>query len=257
MRVRNGGVWQMVAAAIAAGVVVVGTPAVALAQSGSQVRWGVRATVSPSWSIPQRVFELDVVQDHAGPNSDVHGSELALGFVRARRLGGDWGVAYVRKNLSDATRIEVDRGPSCVIVGAASQCGDNRDTYTTSGTAVHGVELHGFIPWFTIKRRAQVGVNLGLGAVTAAGGTTTKTSVTHTPNVDPVTRQPTLVRQQTTTELNGKELLEGLGLLTILPVAKLELAVTGVLTRSLKVRASGGINVPGTQRFSVTAVYLF
>ena len=55
----------------------------------------------------------------------------------------------------------------------------------------------------------------------------------------------------------GKALLKDLGLLSILPVGKLELAVTGVLTRSLKVRASGGINVPGTQRFSVTAVYLF
>ena len=163
----------------------------------------------------------------------------------------------MRKSLSDSTRIEVNNGTLCVGAGAALQCAEDRDVYTTSGAAVHGVELHSFVPWFTIKRRAQIGMNLGIGAVMAAGGTVTKKSLTHNVVFDPATRQQTLVPSETTTQLDGKAFLDDLGVPSILPVAKLELAVTGILTRSLKVRASGGINLPGVQRFSVTAIYLF
>jgi hypothetical protein len=234
-----------------------GTVGAASAQSGNQSAWGLRATFVPSWKVPESVTEVGFLQDFIGEGSEVSGGEFSVGVVRGSRFGGDWGLAYFRKSLSDSTRIEIDNGESCASFGAAVQCGPNRDVYTTRGGAFQGVELHKFVPWVTIKRRAQIGMNLGLGAMTVSGGRVTKSSTSTTFQFDPVTRQNVLSTTQSTEELDGKGFLEDLGVPSILPVAKLELAVTGILARNFKVRASGGVNLPGAQVFSVTGIYLF
>ena len=233
------------------------TAGVTQAQSGNETHWGIRATVAPSWEIPQRLMEVDFLQDYIGEGSEVKGSELAVGFVRGSRLGGDWGLSYLRKTLSDSTRIDISNGDTCINVGATLQCGANRDVYTTSGVAFNGLELHKFVSWYTIKRRAQIGMNLGIGAMMISGGTVNKATTTTSIGFDPATRQNVLMTAQSTTTLDGKGFLEDLGVPSILPVAKLELAVTGILARNFKVRASGGVNLPGVQKFSVTAIYLF
>lgn len=40
----------------------------------------------------------------------------------------------------DSTRIDISNGDACIDVAATLQCGPNRDVYTTSGLAFHGVE---------------------------------------------------------------------------------------------------------------------
>ena len=240
----------------AAGLLLLATADVTQAQSGNETHWGMRATVAPSWEIPQRLIEIDFLQDYIGQGSEVKGSELAVGFVRGRRLGGDWGLAYLRKTLSDSTRIDISNGDTCFSAGAALQCGANRDVYTTSGVAFNGLELHKFVPWFTIKRRAQIGMNLGIGAMMVSGGTVTKTSTVTSSVFDPSTRQNSLTTTQSASTFDGKGFLEDLGVPSILPLAKVELALTGILARNFKVRASGGLNLPGVQRFSISAIYL-
>lgn len=233
------------------------TTVTASAQSDRESHWGLRGSFTPSWDVPQRLMEIEVLQDYIGQASEITGAEFAVGLVRGRRLGGDWGLAYFRKTVSDSTRIDISNGDACINVGATLQCGPNRDVYTTSGLAFHGVELHKFVPWFTIKRRVQFGMNLGLGAMVVSGGTVTKTSAATTFEFDPATRQTVLRTTESTVTLDGHGFLEDLGVPSALPVAKFELAMTGILTEKLKVRVSGGINLPGAQKVSVTAVYFF
>lgn len=233
------------------------TATAASAQSDKDSHWGVRASFTPSWKVPTQLEDIEVLQDYIGQDSKITGAEFAVGIVRGRRLSGDWGLAYVRKTVSDSTRIDINNGDACISVGATVQCSPNRDVYTTGGLAFHGVELHKFVPWFTIKRRVQVGMNLGLGAMVVTGGTVTKSSVASTVEFDPGARQGLLRTARSTTTLDGKSFLDDLGVPSTLPTAKLELAMTGIVTTKLKVRASGGVNLPGVQRFSVTAVCFF
>lgn len=225
----------------------------ALAQSGHDTRWGVRATLAPSWEVPSSLLEIDLLADHLGTDSTIRGSQLELGVLRGSRFGGDWGLSYIRKRFSDATRIALDNGSSCI----DTQCFDDTTVYTTSKVTVHGLELHKFVPWFTIKQRAQIGMNLGIGAMTVASGTVTKTATTTDVTFDPRTFRPSMSSGTITEVLDGKAFLKDLGVPTILPTAKIELAVTGIVADNFKVRASGGVNLPGVQRFALTAIYLF
>lgn len=234
-----------------------GGVAPALAQSGHDTKWGVRATVAPSWEVPSSLLEIDLLADYLGADSTIRGSQLELGVLRGSRAGGDWGLSYVRKRFSDATRIAIDNGGPCFGDGVTEQCVEDSTVYTTSKVTVHGLELHKFVPWFTIRQRAQVGMNLGVGAMAVAGGTVTKTATTSDVTFDPRTFRPSVSTGATTEVLDGKAFLADLGVPTILPSAKIELAVTGILADNVKVRASGGVNLPGVQRFAVTAIYLF
>lgn len=229
----------------------------ARAQSDDPARWGARVTFSPSWTIPQRVMEIDVLADYLGPGSKVSGREFSIGVVRGRQRGGDWGLAYFRKSLSDSTRVITSGSEYCIGQNGADQCVSGTGTYTTRGAALHGAELHAFIPWFRIKERVQVGMTLGAGAMVPTGGTVTKRSEDFDVSFDPTNGQAVLTPTEQVTELDAKAFLEDLGVPTVLPTMRLELAVTGSVTPYLKVRASGGINLPGTQIFSVTAIYLF
>jgi hypothetical protein len=46
-------------------------------------------------------------------------------------------------------------------------------------------------------------------------------------------------------------------LLSTFPMGKLQAAVAVIVARGLKVRFAGGIDFPGTNKFSVTGLYLF
>jgi hypothetical protein len=51
--------------------------------------------------------------------------------------------------------------------------------------------------------------------------------------------------------------IPGVGPLRVVPLAKLELTVAGLVAPGLKVRASGGFNFPGYQAGSISLVYFF
>jgi hypothetical protein len=108
-----------------------------------------------------------------------------------------------------------------------------------------------------IKQRVQFGMNLAGGAAVHASGTVTRTSTTTYTTFDPATRRISMSADRTTTVFDGPGFLEDLGLPRVLPVGKVELAIAGVVTRNVKIRASGGVNLPGMQSFSLTGIYFF
>lgn len=245
----------IVIAGLAVIVQAVTAPAVR-AQSGSQVHWGIRATFTPTWIIPERAMDIGLLKDYVGQDSKVVGSDVAVGLVRGSRLGGDWGLTYLRRTLSDSTRLDITEADTCISIDSIRQCGPNRNVYTMRGFSLHGAELHRFVPWFTIKRRAQLGVNIGLGALVASGGTVTKVSTATTAEFDTVTRRNVLTTIQSTATLDSRGFLQDRDIPSVLPTARLELALTGIVSRNVKVRASSGISFPGSALLTVGIVYL-
>lgn len=229
----------------------------AAAQDGKEGRWGLRASFTPQWAVPEKVLEIDVVRDFIGEASKISGGEFTIGVLRGSRFGGDWGLSYFRKTVADSTRIDLDDGETCISVNAGLQCAPNRTVYTTSGAALHGVELYKFLSWGTIKRRVQIGNGLGLGALTVAGGSVTKDVTSASVDFNNATRQLTLVTAQTSEQLDGKSFLKDLGVPSVLPTLKLDFGLTAVVTRNVKLRATAGVHLPGVTLFSASAIYLF
>lgn len=198
--------------------VILATPMSAFAQSFNS-RWGIQASFVPSWSVPDAakpLFDADTLT--------VEGTEIRVGVVRGRTLGGDWGISYVQKWLDDGS------------------FADSSDfTRTTTGVTVRGVAIDKFAPFGTINERVQIGMIFGIGAGQASG----------------------LVRQLDkhtgfTEEIEAKHFFSPMGQeIPVVPLARLELAVAAIVMPGLKIRASGGVNYPGVATITLGAVYLF
>jgi hypothetical protein len=200
--------------------------------------WGVSATVAPYWSTPS---SLGV----GAGTVDMHGSDVTIGVVRGRELGGDWGVSFVRKRIADGSHAD-DLTRPCF--GAA--CFLDGESRVYHDTALTGVEMHKYVNFVTVRRRFQIGMNLA-GGVAAVSGTQVKTVYSADFVGSTVSGNPIVIQRQTTTVEPSD-----LGL-SPFPLAKVELAA-GILARHrLKIRAAGGLNVPGLEALSVTVVYLF
>jgi len=201
--------------------------------------WGVVVSVDPSWSVPSAVGNA------VGGTIDLRGSDFAIGIARGRELGGDWGVSYVRKTLSDDSRIG-DVSSQC---GFANGCFLSGESLQFKGTTLSGLELHKYVNFVTIKGRAQIGMNFAGGFAKVSGSQERHVfdaDIIGSDRTGPIARQ----RETVTTEPAD------LGLSTF-PLLKIQLAVSAIVAPGLKIRAAGGLNAPGTETFSVTAVYLF
>lgn len=191
--------------------------------------WGVSGGGAPTWEVPSTFkvfFDADSV--------NVKGSEFRIGFVRGSILDGDWGVSFVHKTVRDnsnLTRL------------LSSQCAGCGNLFTTSGVSLTGVEIHRFVPFGTIKQRVQLGMNFA-GGVAQSNGTVHEVSVSRTGSSSQDVAASTLLAP------GGQEL-------KAVPLAKVEFAVAGILGPDLKIRASGGFDFPGYDKFSITVVYLF
>lgn len=198
--------------------VLLATPLCAAAQSFNS-RWGVQASFVPSWSVPEAAKDLFDAE-----TLTVEGSELRVGVVRGRTLGGDWGISYVQKMLDDGSFTE---SPSF--------------TRTTEGVTVRGVAIDKFAPFGTIKERVQIGMIFGIGVGQASG------VVRH---FDKQTGD--------TADVEAKRFFSPFGQdIPVVPLARVELAVAAIVMPGLKIRASGGVNYPGVSRFTLGGVYLF
>jgi hypothetical protein len=161
------------------------------------------------------------------------GSELRIGFVRGSILGGDWGVSLVHKTVSDDSNI----------ARLSSQCTGCGSFFTASGVTFTGAEIHRFVPFGTIKQRVQIGMNFA-GGVAELKGALHEATVSRTGSVSQDVPASTLF------------IVSGHDVKTV-PLAKIEFAVAGILGPDLKIRASGGVDFPGYDKFSITLVYLF
>ena len=201
--------------------------------------WGVSASFVPRWRVPAEariLFDADKVS--------VDGSEFRIGLVRGRTLSGDWGVSFVRKTLKDGSRVERGLGRSCF---GDFGCVEDGTVYLARQVSLIGVEIHKFIPFGTIKRRVQIGMNVA-GGVAQVRGTAERHQFF--PNF---AEHPQygywigLAQGEEVQEVGARELF--LGEVKTLPLGKIEVAVAAIL--------APGINVPGYEVAAVTFVYLF
>lgn len=194
------------------------SPMLASAQSFNS-RWGFQASFVPSWTVPDAAKDLFDAE-----TLTVEGSEIRVGFVRGRTLGGDWGISYVQKWLDDSSFAD---SPSF--------------TRATSGVTVRGIAIDKFAPFGTIKDRVQIGMIFGIG-VGQASGTVRE--------FDKDTGVTEVIEAEKFFSPMGQEI-------PVVPLGRLELAVAAIVMPGLKVRASGGINYPGIATVTLGAVYLF
>ena len=185
--------------------------------------WGITAGVSPQWNMPGTIF----AELFDAATLDVKGPEFRIGVIRGTTLGGEWGVSLIHKRLSKESTIE--------LVGS-----DDLLTVVADDAELIGLEVHRFFP-FARAGRVQIGANLGggsaqlLGFVTGTYVGTTSTNFT--------------VPFPEAFNVTGREI-------DWLPLGRAELAAAAMVGERLKVRVSGGFNMPGFQVVSVSFSYL-
>jgi hypothetical protein len=198
-------------------------PSAAYAQL-DDTSWGITAGFSPQWSMPGTLL-ADIFD---ATRLDVKGPEFRLGVIRGTTLGGEWGVSLIHKRLSKQSTVEIEGSNSTLIVEA-------------DDAELLGLELHRFFP-FARAGQVQIGINLGGGIAQLRG------FVTGALVVSPTSANFTLPFADAF-DLTGREI-------DWLPLGRAELAAAALIGERLKVRVSGGFNMPGFQVVSVSFSYL-
>lgn len=165
-------------------------PSLASAQDRSH--WGVVVSLAPdhSWKTIPRLSEFLF---DPGETVDIRSTDFRIGIARGRDLGGDWGVSYVRRNVADASRFE----NTTELCTGNDQCVTAPSEFAlTRGVTQSGVEVHKFIPFVTIKRRVQIGLNVA-GGVAKFEGTVESHAFNTDFSFDPRTGQGTFRQVET------------------------------------------------------------
>jgi hypothetical protein len=241
-------------AAVTIGLVLIG----ALPARAQNSSWGVSGGITPRWEIPSNaiksLFDLEAV--------DLTGSDFHIGVVRGKEMGGDWGVSLVRRHFrkdASASREPDDWYEEQIVDRFGNvfrQPFPTQLEFTTTDAALVGLEIYKYANFATIRQRVQIGL-LGGGGVGWMKGTMRRDLVVY--NYDESGEDGFgAERRRFSDEVVATELLKPFGqTVDTLPLARLELAVGGIVAPGLKVRASGGFGLPAMQRFSLTAIYLF
>jgi hypothetical protein len=229
-------------------VVVVGVMSVAVpaqAQSSRERYWGASFSFVPKFEVKDTGPLKDVAQymltgaEESAFN--IEASEFRVGFVRSSHFGGDLGVSYVQRSYAETSTqgaIEQLCPPS------GTQCFIGGTLYRYQDVSLRGVEVHKSAPFVTIKERVQIGIEFA-GGVGQYRGT-----------AELVTGNETGTGT-ITSSVDARELNNLYDSIRIVPLARLEFAVTGILPAGLKVRGTGGLSFPGKQNISLTLIYLF
>ncbi len=230
-------------------VLLVASPKDGFAQNS---RWGVSVSASPEWTITQQFRDLLSDEDET---VNIEGSEFAVGLVRGSTLGGDVSFNYVRKPWKDGLGFASD-STNCFIPGPSQPqiCLRDQEQNLFENVMLNGFEVNWFFaPGFgRIKNRVQIGLNVGGGIgkfkgtihkiedrqepvfVPGPGGGTTRIVNVHEEERNPVEDE----------------------LLSVFPMAKIELMGAVIAMPAVKIKVAGGFNFPGTG-FRVLGVYLF
>jgi hypothetical protein len=210
--------------------------------------WGVIASITPTTSPPDQFNRL-----FQGTTVDIQGHEFRIGVARGRDLGGDWGISYYRKRVTEGSGVSDVEEECGRFVNGCFMWGD--ETVARDDVILNAVEIHKFFSFATIKRRVQVGLQLG-GGIGQFSGTVEERY--HYPDVltfDPRAGATVGTQRTDVTVLPAREQLSLFG--GAMPVGRLELAVAGVVARGVKIRGSGGIGFPANSTFTLTGVYFF
>ena len=158
---------------------------------------------------------------------DVKGPEFRVGIIRGTTLGGEWGVSLIHKRLSKESTIEIEGSNDLLTVIA-------------DDAELIGVEVHRFFP-FARAGRVQIGVNLG-GGIAQLRGFVTGVQLGATSSSFSLPFPEAFV-------VAGREI-------DWLPLGRAELGAATIIGERLKIRVSGGFNMPGFQVISLSFSYL-
>jgi hypothetical protein len=227
-------------------------PVEAWAQDASH--WGVVGAISPaqSWNAIQELTEY--LFEHEG-SANIKSTDFTIGIARGRERGGDWGVSFVRRTLKDGSRFEADTDVCTSSLNASGGFDEVCSTEPSSllltrGVTYSGIELHKFVPFVTIKRRVQVGMNFA-GGIGAFDGDLEDHE--YGQNFVFTGNSSTVQNTETVTTRPARDFVT----VSPFPLGKIEAAVAVVAARGLKIRGSGGFSFPGYQKLTITGVYLF
>jgi hypothetical protein len=201
----------------------------------------------PQWD-SDKFLSTDVLfdsPDHLG----LKGNEFRIGVGRGKSLGGDWAVSYVHRRVESGTQSIVEE-PHTEVIG--NQTFTFSETLTAQDVTFDGIVWDKFVPFATIKQRVQIGMSFGVGVAMIRG-----TVLRRTQNVDFVQVGNNFVTVPVTVEetVDANELL--VGEIDFLPLGRIEAAAAFIVIPSVKVRVTGGFNLPGVPAMGVQGVYLF
>jgi hypothetical protein len=224
-----------------------GSASVAFAQEpdpGRVSHWGIAGSLIPHWEFPRALADIWNLE------TDMTGSELRIGVVRGSDLGGDWGVSYVKKNVSEESIVQL-RESACVQLPTGGPACARGPYHVTREAGFRGVEAHLFMPFTTIKRRVQIGATFAGGIAEMQG--TSDVFIEHlVVNGTNATRSTETVGSapfQTTLQDLPQDW-------DVVPIGRVELGVGIIAAPGFKIRLSTGVNFPGYHRIGVYAQYL-
>lgn len=213
--------------------------------------WGVSVDLTPRWE------QMSFLKTIAGAGSDlrVEGQEIRFGLVRGRVIGGDWGVSLVYGKIDSSSFQRKRTGESSfcngpVIVPVCNKFEIDREYYFRS-VSLLGLETHKYVPFGTIAKRIQLGMNFGGGVLLARGTAEKDIIITQTINGVEVSKS------RTTQVISGREAFRGILHLSVIPTGRIEAVVGVIVTDHVKVKVGGGLNFPGQHLLTVGTTYLF
>jgi hypothetical protein len=204
-------------------VCVLALPGVSQAQI-DDTSWGITAGVSPRWSMPGTLL----AELFDATTLDVKGPEFRVGVIRGTTLGGEWGVSLIHKRLSKESTLAIEGSDDVLLVVA-------------DDAELLGLEVHRFFPFARAGEHVQIGANLGGGIAQLRGFVTG--------SYRGITSTDFTLRFPEAFVAAGREI-------DWLPLARAELAAAALVGERLKVRVSGGFNMPGFQVVSLSFSYL-
>ncbi len=207
------------------------------AQSDDDSHWGVVFHYTPEWKVAKGLLE-DLWSD--GKPNKLTGNEFQIGVARGRMQSGDWGATFVRRKVTPGSTT----GDVCIGFNDCEASGIKH--IFNDDVTLTGFEVHKFVPFVTIARRVQVGLNFS-GGLGVWSGTATRQEYVVT------NFQTGAGRVETTPGVDVKTLF----VMEKAPIGKLELAFAGIIGKGIKARAGIGMDFPGYPVFSVSGIYLF
>ena len=207
----------------------------AAAQSSDPSKWGVKVSFVKDWTMADQVKDL-LAGGEDGSELRIDGSEFEIGFVRGSRLGGDWGVSFVRKPFKDGSG-ETKTDEDC-FNQAQTICRPRTEVSATENVVLTGVEVHWFVRFVNIKERVQIGLNVAGGIAQTSGQIVTTTD----------RFEPTGFNQSGPTgftqvhEVETKEAKDEL--FPYFPQGKLEVVGSVIVLPKLKIQVAHGLNFP-------------
>lgn len=211
----------------------VGTVVPAGAQSSDPTHWGARVSFVKNWTMAQQV--KDLLSDD-GDEINIDGSEFEIGFVRGSRLGGDWGVSFVRKPFKDGSGVTTT-DQDC-FNQAQTICKPRTEVTTTKNVMLTGFEVHWFIRIVNIKQRVQVGVNVAGGLAQTSGEvvkTTDRFEATGFNQQGPTGYKA--IHEEETSDAKDE-------LFPYFPQIKIEVVGSVILAPKFKIQIAHGLNFP-------------